>query len=754
MKRWYLISAVLSLTCLNALAQETQIQVEVKEKRSEEERQKLPVEKKTATPRTETTIKGEELTKQAGAGSVNIFKAVELTPSLNVQTDDPYGLGGGSIRIRGFDNTQIGVSLDGMPLNDSGNFALYPHEYVDVENLESITVERGAVGKRSPFYVDIGGSIKLRVKPPSNKLRYSYNLSAGSFGFVREYLRLDTGLIRKINLKAFISFSHTSAEKWKGPGKNPDYRDHLAFGLAQNLGRLRWEFYFDNNAQTNYFYRGLNYAQAMDLDRYRRFDYTDRLIFPGGNGTVHNNPAIRDNNLNYYKFYKNPYINREARANIELDVAKNITLILKPYYWYGRGSGTSATTFTSGGNTYIAFRESFNYTDRPGVIAELRFDVPYGELYAGYWYERAELKQWQPSRPVRINPDGSFTLLTNTVGTPRFQYNYIQKTITTTNTPYVFTDLRSLFGGRIDLNLGLRFAQVKRDFTNYSTQGLPYLPEDNIFDYPNLKKDSKTSYIKTYRRILPNIGIGIKLSNVVYPYFAYAKNFRVPQNFIGAIPTNISAQFVADQLKPEESDSYDIGIRFDFGSIYIVPSAYYVKYKNRLIRIADPTDPNLIYLRNAGKVIAYGAELEIGANIFKSLSLYSSFSYNEAKFKDELYYSGNQPINIKDKTVPDTPKYMFKLGMDYTILGFDVRPSVIYMSSRYGNLTNTEKVGGYTLANLYISRDIYKGYANLYIDIRNLFDKKYIGRISVGDTSGTYYVGAPFSVAVGLKGRF
>ena len=618
----------------------------------------IPVERQRAKPKTETTVKEQELRRGAGLGGVNVFRAIELTPSLNVQTDDAYGLGGGSIRLRGFDDRQIGVTIDGMPLNDSGNFALYPHEYADVENLESITVERGAVSKRSPFYVEIGGAIRITTRPPSNKFGITVFPKYGTNDFRRIFFRVDTGRL-PLGTKAFFSYSHTEADKWKGPGKHPEYRDHYTLGFQQNIGRLFWEFYYDLNVQLNYYYRPLNYQQALDLERYRRFDYTPNLIFPGGNGLVHNNATIRDNNLNYYKFYKNPYTNHQLRANFELEITKDIKLTFKPYMWIGRGSGTSATTFTSGGNTYIAYRESYNYTDRPGFIAEMNFKVLQGNLYTGFWYERSKLKQWQPSFPVRVNPDGSYTLITSTIGTPSFRYNYIQKTITTTNTPYVFYETSELFG-RLDLNVGMRFASVKRDFSSYITTNMPYYPRDGIFDDPNLRKDPRLSYVKTYRKTLPSFGVGFKLTENIYPYFAYAKNFRVPPNFIGNIPDNVDAQFVVNQLKPEESHSYDLGVRFEFDKFYVVPSFYYVDYKNRLIRIADPTDPNLMYLRNAGKVEAYGYELEVGANPFRFLSIYGSYSYNVAEFKDNCttLATGNPVCGIRGNQVPDTPKNM------------------------------------------------------------------------------------------------
>jgi iron complex outermembrane receptor protein len=42
------------------------------------------------------------------------------------------------------------------------------------------------------------------------------------------------------------------------------------------------------------------------------------------------------------------------------------------------------------------------------------------------------------------------------------------------------------------------------------------------------------------------------------------------------------------------------------------------------------------------------------------------------------------------------------------------------------------------------------------VDVVNLTDKKYVGRISpgIGDNHALYYAGAPFTISVGLRGRF
>ncbi|MCS7084323.1 MAG: TonB-dependent receptor, partial [Aquificaceae bacterium] len=587
--------------------------------------------------------------------------------------------------------------------------------------------------------------------PPRDKKGLEFSASYGSNAFRRFFLRADSGLIKDLNFKAFASFSTTQADKWRGPGMHPAYRDHFTLGLAHNLGRLRYEFYFNNNAQLNYFYRGLTYAQISDLSANRKLDYTPTLIRSGdGLSYAPNEPAFENNRL-YYKFYQNPYDNQEYRANIDIDITKDISLNLKPYAWVGRGSGTSAVTTTSGGRSFIFFRESFNYTDRPGIITELSYNLPNGKLYVGYWYERSDLKQWQPQRPIRVLPDGSFEALAPTTGTPAFQYNYIQRTFTTTNIPYLFAEFDDVFG--LKLNFGLRYANVKRDFKNYRTANLPYLPDDAIYDQV-LTLDPRLSYKKTYTKLLPSAGISYELNKNTQIYLAYAKNFRVPTNFLGTIPANVNAQFVADQLKPEESDSFDIGARLDFDKYYITPSIYLVEYKDRIISTVDPNDPNLIYQRNAGKVSANGAELEFGAKPFDYLSLYGSLSYNSAKFKDENFFDGNVRVSIKDKDLPDTPKLMFKLGAHLKLYDFDIKPSVQYLSKRYGNFTNTESVSSYTIVDMRVEREFYNRRYSAFLDIKNLFDKKYVGRISAGARSGTYYPGTPLSVAVGLRGRF
>ena len=63
--------------------------------------------------------------------STNAFQAIDLLPGVNTFSYDATGLFGGGIRVRGFAGDQMGLTINGAPVNDSGNFAVYPQEYTD-----------------------------------------------------------------------------------------------------------------------------------------------------------------------------------------------------------------------------------------------------------------------------------------------------------------------------------------------------------------------------------------------------------------------------------------------------------------------------------------------------------------------------------------------------------------------------------------------------------------------------------------------
>ena len=87
------------------------------------------------------------LTKEAmekAPGASNAIDMLKYTPGMNVNSNDASGLSGIDYTMRGMNSDQIGLSMDGIPINDSGNYAVYPNLLGDAENLEQIFVTQGS----------------------------------------------------------------------------------------------------------------------------------------------------------------------------------------------------------------------------------------------------------------------------------------------------------------------------------------------------------------------------------------------------------------------------------------------------------------------------------------------------------------------------------------------------------------------------------------------------------------------------------
>ncbi|WP_287103844.1 Plug domain-containing protein, partial [Brevundimonas sp.] len=62
-----------------------------------------------------------------------ILNSINLLPGVNFTNNDAFGSSGGDLTIRGFDSARISLTQDGVPLNDTGNYAIYSNQQLDPE---------------------------------------------------------------------------------------------------------------------------------------------------------------------------------------------------------------------------------------------------------------------------------------------------------------------------------------------------------------------------------------------------------------------------------------------------------------------------------------------------------------------------------------------------------------------------------------------------------------------------------------------
>jgi len=95
-----------------------------------------------------------------------ILDTINQIPGVSFQNNDAYGSSGGTLNIRGFSSDRVSLTFDGVPLNDSGNYAIYSNQQIDPELIEQVNVNLGITDVDSPTASAAGGTVNLRTKRP------------------------------------------------------------------------------------------------------------------------------------------------------------------------------------------------------------------------------------------------------------------------------------------------------------------------------------------------------------------------------------------------------------------------------------------------------------------------------------------------------------------------------------------------------------------------------------------------------------
>jgi iron complex outermembrane receptor protein len=116
------------------------------------------------------------------------------TPGAYAYSDAGNGIGYSYLKIRGFSQRRIGVTINGIPLNDPQSREVYWIDHPDLAaSAQSIQVQRG-VGSTAYGTTAIGGSVNVETIPYEQSPRLSFEAGGGSFGTQRYSAQANSGL--------------------------------------------------------------------------------------------------------------------------------------------------------------------------------------------------------------------------------------------------------------------------------------------------------------------------------------------------------------------------------------------------------------------------------------------------------------------------------------------------------------------------------------------------------------------------------
>jgi len=720
--------------------------------------------------------------------SSNPFQLLNMLPGVNAYSQDATGLFGGSLRVRGFNSDQMGFTVNGAPVNDSGNFAVYPQEYNDAENLCELFVTQGATDTDAPHVGASGGNVGLVSCGPNDKAGFKFSQSLGQLNYRRTFVRADTGLLgSEIPYKAFVSYSNSKADKFKGFGGAS--RDHVDMGFESKISA-------DTNVAASLLYNRAINNNILSLTKSEfaanpNLDYTNVVpqhLASGNENTTANfgtssaNLSTPRAKLAYYGYSLNPFENALLTARLQSRINDKLTLTAEPYFWYGYGTGgTQQTTLaesTSSGtkldngvgdinkngvltDTVGIYRGSVTETHRPGITLKANYEINNHRILAGLWLERAEHKQTQPGTTMDNNGNIADVwlrdnLITYNNGQTYQGRNY--KTISSGRSVFATDNIQL---GDWELVPALRYTEIQRDFSNYASSG------------SGMGADYTAS--RTWGKWLPSFGARYKVNDAWHAYGNITQNFRAPSNWVmsgwvtGGTYTNgvLSGYTLTpnNTVQAETSVTTEAGGRYKGEHLNAQFALFNVKFNNRLSFGYNPeTGTNTDY--NFGRVDVRGLELQLGTKPANGWSYFGSATLTDAKSRDNYKESSTVTWQSAGMQFPDTPKLMLGASAQYASGPYLAALSAKYVGKRYTTLTNNEWLDAYTTVDLnmgyrFESTGMFKN-PTLRLNLSNLFDKRYLlansgsGSSVAADASKnlTYYVGAPRFTSVTFSTDF
>ena len=699
------------------------------------------------------------------------LKAIAKLPGVNFQAADAFGAYEWSSRIsiRGFNQNQLGFTLDGIPLGDMsyGNSnGLHISRALISENLGSVSVAQGAGVLGTASTGNLGGTILFESRRPSERADLAASGTYGSDATYRGFVRIDSGDLTGNGLKGYASYGYLKTDKWKGFGEQRQHQVNVK--LVQDLGdrgSITGFFNFSDRREQDY--------QDLSLDFIRRRGYDlDNISndFPLANrlARIYQNQATRAGSataaLPYptaglvfpapYETVDDSYFDAAGLrrdylggATFDARLTDALSLRLTGYYHDNRGQGLWFLPYTpTPGGAALSVRTTEYSILRGGALGHVALETGANRLEIGGWYESNNFRnarrfygladQATPSRDALSFQSNPFAT--------QFDVQF-----DTTTALYYVSDRLEL--GALTLNGGWKGYKV----TNRAQRIVGNLASGTI--------DAKDYF-------LPQVGAVYAIGGSTELFATFTQNMRAfTSAAVGGSPfatTQVGFDLIRDTLKPEKSDSYEIGGRFRSNGFQASAAAYYVEFANRLLSLVNGVASvgNPTTLQNVGDVRNYGFEATALYRIVPALSLFASYSYNNSEFRDDVFNTnGTRNTATAGKTVPDSPRHMVKGEIVYDDSHILARIGADYMSRRFFTFENDQSVAGRvvldaTIGYTFATEGPLKGFA-IEGSVTNLTDRNYISTIGSngfgarGDNQ-TLLAGAPRQFFVTLRRGF
>lgn len=306
-------------------------------------------------------------------------------------TNQGGGDGDARINVRGFDQRNVGVMIDGVPVNDMENGAVYWSNWFGLDAITSqMQIQRG-LGATKIAMPSIGGTINIITQGVGTKKGGSFKQEYATGNFLRSSLSYNTGMTES-GWGLTFSASYKQGQGWVDGTPTQGFFGYTKISkrLDKHLLTLSAFAAPQQHGQRSFFqgiqYWDANRSQALGV----QFDSTLLLNDMGIRynqhwGYVTNDAGEREILNERRNFYNKPQITLKDfwSVNDKLDIS-NLA-----YLSVGRGGGTSIF------NSSAILRDSNFNIDWDQMITENQVNSLFGTPNIDPLYSDTEIKASQ-----------------------------------------------------------------------------------------------------------------------------------------------------------------------------------------------------------------------------------------------------------------------------------------------------------------------------------------------------------------------
>ncbi|QCE32416.1 TonB-dependent receptor [Acetobacteraceae bacterium] len=748
-----------------------------------------------ASTNAETTI-GRATLEHFAEGTNALQALAASTPGASFQSSDASGLDAfaNTFYLRGYNQTQLGFTMDGIPLGSQGyggKAGADANQIIIQENIAALSASQGAGGLSTPSATTLGGTVTYTTLDPNDKFGVHISQQFGSFSGYRTFGKLDSGKLNKTGTKFAVSFLRNAQDLWTnsyasqkemdllapygGAGKRPygyNREESVNFKFVQPLSNFGKITVTSNWADQPEYGATDNTASMKKTLGYGDYNFAPDYNAANNLAGACNKKQASTDLCNLV--YGNTEVQRVYLEGLKADFQISPS-IKSSTVAYGQvtdsRSGTASRFYKTpdyapGGASNMGISDEHTKGRRVGATQNFSFLLGHrNTLRTGVWYENNRYHAPKFFYPLNgANQTNNDFDLTNANGV------LASNSVFTTNTFQFYIEDGFKIARDMTFTYGFKSLVQTENGGWYDRASDDTLWSWGAGSPGGNGQPASYSYRGPYGRLtqsnafLPHFNYDWKFLKKHEFYFDVAENMR-PIDAGGAAwsyklgndsnPNSGQAAFEQEKknLRGERTWNYVVGYRYSAKAFDLGLDYYHTDYIGRLGTVtignaASSTQSQ--YLADLGNEKMDGMDLVGLAHLshmlripdsLGKLDFMNSFSYNHAVYEGSVPGANGTSISLQGVQQVNYPRYMYKTNLHYMNgrLAWDL--NVNYNSRTNVTYSGDVKNPGYWTSeftgSLLLGPQGHRDQVKLAFSVSNLFGQHYTTQINNLGTSVT-----------------